>query len=60
MQQTELTFVSAQMPEPLAIRARIAAAQMNVSRSEFLRRALVEYLEKQPKTVGVKRERQPT
>jgi len=40
----EQTFLSVLLSKDLAHRARIEAAKRNVSRSEFVRRAVVEFL----------------
>ncbi len=40
----ELTTISAQVSEDLAIRARVEASKLNISRSEYIRRAITAYL----------------
>jgi len=45
-QKERKVFVNSEMPFDLAHRARLAAAKLDISRSELIRQALEEYLEK--------------
>ncbi len=42
--EQQLQFISLQLPKKLAAEARIEAAKRNLSRSELIRRAVVEFL----------------
>ena len=45
MEQAQV-FMNSLVPRPLAHKARVAAAMLGVSRSEFVRRAVAEKLER--------------
>lgn len=42
----DLIILTFQLPKALAIRARILASELNVSRSEFVRQALISEIER--------------
>lgn len=55
--EDQKVFISAEVPKSLGVEARVAAAKMNISRSEFVRRAIqaeLKRLESKPDNVKTK------